>query len=351
MTSSRRGRLALTRIHSLKRRASLSRGAQLPALAALLLALAGCATTTPVPIDTAWVTEAPRDPDAPRVLAVVAHPDDDVAFAGLMYKTATHLGGFADVCVLTNGEGGFKYATLAESIYGLDLTDEAVGRHELPAIRRAEMVDGARVMNVRRVMFLRQQDHRYTTDELEILGEGAEIWDVDGVRETIAVILREGDYDFLVTFLPSEGTHGHHKSAALLALQAVESLEPSERPIALGRRFVRAGDPPSAPRGLAAWPITTPKAGADTFNFDRAQPFGYEGKLNYQIIVNWAIAAHRSQGTMQLFMGRDVGLENYAIYALNDDSAVEITRAFFARLAEPQFEAGSYGPSAGMKRR
>ena len=322
-----------------------------PALLAALLALAACATSTPLPVDIARVTAGPRDPAAPKVLVVVAHPDDDVAFAGVMYKNATHLGGFTDVCVLTNGEGGFKYSTLAESIYGLELTDEEVGRRELPAIRRQEMVDGARVMNVRRVLFLRQQDHRYTTDELEILGEGADVWDVTGVRETLASLMREGDYDFLLTFLPSEGTHGHHKSASLLALQAAERLEPDERPIALGVRFVRKDDPPGEPVGLAAWPITTPQPGAPTYDFDRTQGFGYEDKLNYQIIVNWAIAAHRSQGTMQLFMGRGSEIENYVLFALNPPGAEQQTAAWFERLAEPQFSPDTYGPSAGMKRR
>jgi len=310
------------------------------ALCALALALAACASPTPIPVDTAWVTPGPRDPSAPRVLAVVAHPDDDVAFAGVMYKTATYLGGLADVCVLTNGEGGYKYATLAESIYGLPLTQEDVGRRELPAIRRAEMVQGATVMNVRRVMFLRQRDHRYTTDEMEILGEGADVWDVDGVRDTLAQILRDGDYDFLLTFLPSAGTHGHHKSAALLALQAVTSLPPEQRPIALGVRFLRDADPSTPAQGLDGWPITTPLPDAPSFSFDRGQGFGHEGRLDYHIIANWAIAAHRSQGTMQLFMGRRGGgsdLENYVLFAFNPRSAIETTRAWFERLAEPQF--------------
>ncbi|MFT7464837.1 MAG: LmbE family N-acetylglucosaminyl deacetylase, partial [Pseudohongiellaceae bacterium] len=306
-----------------------------------LFVLGACTTTTLVPVDTAYVTEGPRDPNAPRVLAVVAHPDDDVAFAGLMYKNATHLGGLADVCVLTNGEGGFKYATLAESIYGLQLTDEDIGRRELPAIRRGEMVNGARVMNVRRVMFLGQRDHRYTTDEFEILGEGAEIWDVDGVRQTLAGIMRDGGYDFVVTFFPSEGTHGHHKSAALLALQAVESLPANERPITLGARFVRDGDPRSEPQSLPGWPITEAFAGAPTFDFQRSQGFGHQDKLNYNIIANWAIAAHRSQGTMQLFMGRGSDIENYVLFAHNPASAEAEASAWFERLAEPQFEARS----------
>ena len=323
-------------------------GATLARLA--LAALVGCAGPRPLAYEVAHVTDGPRDPGAPRVLAVVAHPDDDIAFAGVMYKNATHLGGCADVCVITNGEGGFKYATLAESIYGLELTDEAVGRRELPRIRRAEMADGARVMNVRDVYFLGQRDHRYTTDELEILGEGTSVWDTDGVRETIAALLRAHDYDFLLTFLPYEGTHGHHKAAVILALEALCSLPEDGRPIPLGVRFARKDEPPAAATGLAAWPITTPRADAEPFVFDRTQPFGHEGRLDYRIVVNWAIAAHRSQGTMQLGMGRASELESYVLYALAGDDASARTRAWFERLAEPQFADRTYGPSAGTPR-
>ena len=68
--------------------------------------------------------EAPR---GPRILCVVAHPDDEIAFAATLYQTALALEGACDVAVITNGEGGFKYSTLSEPIYGLELTEEAVG--------------------------------------------------------------------------------------------------------------------------------------------------------------------------------------------------------------------------------
>ncbi len=75
-----------------------------------------------------------------RVLVVVAHPDDDTDFVGAVYKLTHVLGGKADLCVVTNGEGGYRYATLAEPIYGLKLTQESVGRKALPAIRRISSI-------------------------------------------------------------------------------------------------------------------------------------------------------------------------------------------------------------------
>src|SRR5690606_36601702 len=65
-----------------------------------------------------------RSTKGPRVLAVLAHLDDEIAFGGTLYRTATHLDGACDVLTITNAEGGYKYSTLAEPLYGLDLTDE-----------------------------------------------------------------------------------------------------------------------------------------------------------------------------------------------------------------------------------
>ena len=72
------------------------------------------------------VTEV-QDDASPHILCILAHPDDETVFAGTLYKTATHLGGACDILLITNGEGGFKYSTLAERIYDLELTDELIG--------------------------------------------------------------------------------------------------------------------------------------------------------------------------------------------------------------------------------
>jgi len=53
----------------------------------------------------------------PKVLAVVAHPDDETQFAATLYKISHEMGGTVDVVMITNGEGGYKYSTLAEPIY------------------------------------------------------------------------------------------------------------------------------------------------------------------------------------------------------------------------------------------
>ena len=40
--------------------------------------------------------------------------------------------------------------------------------------------------------------------------------------------------------------------------------------------------------------------------FDKSIKFGYKNALSYKIIVNWEIAEHKSQGTMQLAMARQI---------------------------------------------
>src|SRR3954454_12902795 len=98
---------------------------------------------------------APMSPaPPPRLLLVTAHPDDETMFAGAVYQATHALGAQVDLVVLTHGEGGFRYATLAEPLYGLRLTDEAVARVHLPAIRKRELLGAARILGLRDCVFL-----------------------------------------------------------------------------------------------------------------------------------------------------------------------------------------------------
>ena len=81
----------------------------------------------------------------PRAWIVTAHPDDEVNFAVTVYKITHDLHGVVDLALVTNGEGGYKYSTLAESVYGLELTDEKVGRQYLPTIRKQELMAGGKI--------------------------------------------------------------------------------------------------------------------------------------------------------------------------------------------------------------
>src|SRR5258705_12935581 len=100
----------------------------------------------------------PARPASGRLLIVVAHPDDEYAFAATTYRLTRELGWTADQVVITNGEGGYRYSAPAEAVYGKKLANERDGRANLPAIRKEETVRAGTVIGVSRHYFLDQRD-------------------------------------------------------------------------------------------------------------------------------------------------------------------------------------------------
>jgi LmbE family N-acetylglucosaminyl deacetylase len=158
----------------------------------------------------------------PKVLIVTAHPDDETAFAATIYKVTHDLNGLADILLVTNGEGGYKYSTLAEDIYGRELTDEQSGRKALPTIRKKELMAGGEYIGLRDYYFMDQKDTGYTLDADSVLNI---VWDTSIVIRKIKELHGKNNYDYVFTLLPVQGTHGHHKAASILALRAVKSME------------------------------------------------------------------------------------------------------------------------------
>lgn len=261
-----------------------------------------------------------------KILCIVAHPDDEVAFAATIYKVTHDLKGSVDVTTITNGEGGYRYSTLAEPIYCLNLTDETIGKTYLPNIRKEETLRAAKILGVRRYHFLDQKDTGFT----ENLDQGFLcVWNLPWVKEFLLRRLKEGEYDFVFTLLPHASTHAHHKAATLLALQAVSELDSVVKPIILA-----VDTPVNEPRSfseLPGYPLTKIREGIPLFKFHKLQPLGYQGKLNYQVIVNWVIAEHKSQGALQLLMNKG-STENFYFFNLNSENAIDKTRQFFGSL-------------------
>lgn len=260
----------------------------------------------------------------PKVLMVTAHPDDDALFSASIFKITRLLDGVADLALMTNGEGGYKYSTLGNYIYGKELDKEDTGRQYLPGIRKKELMAGGDIVGIRNYFFFDQKDFYYTLD----INETLEKWDTDLIVDRLERIIEEGDYDFMFLMLPHEGTHGHHKASAVLALRALDRLPENERPIAL-ETFIRRGedDPGVEFSMLEDFPLT--KVIPDvTFEFNRNQTFGFDERLNYNIITNWVIAEHKSQGTMQLLMTTGA-IEQYWYPEINGKENIEKTRTFF----------------------
>ena len=261
-----------------------------------------------------------------------------------MYALSHLLGAQVDLAVLTRGEGGYRAATLAEPIHGLKLTDPEVARVHLASIREQELRAAARILGLHECFFLGQPDAGFTVDASAPAGEG---WDTDFIRRRLRELLFEGRYGFVFVMLPLPLTHTHHRASALLALEVVASLAPGDRPLVLGasghtrRKDVAEENRQGFPipevegfsyAGMKDQPLTEVHPGA-VFEFDRTRRFGFRGRLDFNIVVDWAIAEHKTQGVMQLRQGA-IELERYWYFALNPEAGLARVRSLFAQLAE-----------------
>lgn len=232
-----------------------------------------------------------------KTLLVVAHPDDEYYFAATVYRMAVQLGATVDELVITNGEGGFRYSTLAEPYYRKSLTVEVIGRKELPAIRRREAIDAGKILGIRKHFFLGQKDARFTTDEEEA---PSYYWNSAFITSKIEMLVKREHYSYIFALLPRSTTHGHHQAATVLAATAIQVLPQNLRPVLLGFDTDAAIFVPTP--AVARTQKWTP---AYAYAFDRNASFGFQNALSYQIIVSWMIAAHKSQGLLQTWCGKD----------------------------------------------
>ena len=306
----------------------------------LMVALLTCATATSATAtqNGASPPELARKPM--RVLLVVAHPDDEYEVAGTVYRISKELSGTVDQVILTDGEAGYRYSSLATPYYGVDLTNEAVGRARLPGIRKEEARRAGRILGIQHQWFLNEKDDRFTLDAGESLHSS---WHEQRILRFLHQRLSKGHYDFVFVLLPSEQTHGEHKAASILALEAVELLPSGHRPVVLGAQ-AGGGDPaPYTP--MRGYSLTATDSPRPQFQFDRNTRFGYRESLSYQIVVDWVIAEHKSQGLFQTRCEQD-RFENFWLFTVNRTSATGETESLFAavtRQPEPAREIGIAG--------
>lgn len=274
-----------------------------------------------------------------KVLLVTAHPDDDALYTGTVYKITHFLKGKVDLALVTDGQGGYKYSTLAESIYHLKLTNEKIGRQYLPAIRKQELMNGGKIVGIRNYFFLDQPDKRYTQSVKEVFTSH---WDTTFVKSRLYHILEKGHYGFVFVMLPTLHTHGAHKGSAIMAMRAVLEMKPQNRPVVLAATVVSKDNTAKFHFSeLPGYPVTKINPAAPVFTFDRTQSFGYLNRLNYKIIVNWVIAAHKSQGTMQLLMNRG-DIEQYRYLAFNNPEDIPETQKLFDEVQKANFPPVTY---------
>jgi LmbE family N-acetylglucosaminyl deacetylase len=265
----------------------------------------------------------------PRVLIVVAHPDDESCFSATVYEITHNIGGSVDQLIITNGEGGYRYSLLAEGYYHEPLTDEAVGRAMLPEIRKKEVLEAGDILGIRTHFFLDQRDVRYTLDIDEVLTQH---WNAPLVLEEVKDRLEAGKYDFVFTLFPSADTHGGHKAATITALNAVAELQ-GDKPVVLGCQDADSkSTTPLDWTGFksAQHPYTI---GTQRYTVDRDVTFGYNNVMNYQIIANWVIAAQKSQGAFQMGVNQ-IDKEQFAILNLATPSDATKADQLFHSLSD-----------------
>jgi len=272
----------------------------------------------------------------PSILVVTAHPDDELMFSATLYRITHALEGTVDISVMTDGAGGYRFSTLSESIYRRELTDPDVAKEYLPAIRKRELMASGALAGVRNYFFHEQPDLGVTENQDSILGF---VWDREFVGERLDYILAKGDYDFVFTHLPIKPFHAHHKSATILAIEAVHRMPPVERPVILGsftdRYYKETVDSYSQ---LEGHPLTKVFE-VGPFIFDRATSFGFDDRLNYSIIYNWMVGEYKSQGFQQMLMDDPAkpAVEQFWVFEMNGRDAIVRAEALLKQVRSAPF--------------
>ena len=277
----------------------------------------------------------------PKVLLVVAHPDDESECAAFLYRVTHELRGVVDQVVVTNGEAGMQYAAPVQAYYGVPLSADH-GRKHLARIRRRELLRACRILGVRHNYFLDQNDTGFTFD----LNAGYQAWDVVRVRQRLQALLERSEYNMVVTLLPASDTHGHHQTVALLTLEAVAQIELGKRPAVLGVRTATGQNCQHDFAELPGYPLTRTTSSAPLWTFDRRAPLGGHKALDYSIVVNWIIAEHKSQGMFQMEYGRRT-TEDFWLFEVSGASGVAKWRSFMDAI--PTWEVPNGGSAPAMK--
>jgi N-acetylglucosamine malate deacetylase 2 len=283
--------------------------ALLPSRKEFLLALAGGALLPPI---------ATAQTERGKLLIVTAHPDDEYVFAAATYRLVRECGWIADQVVITNGESGYRYATLAETFYGVSLADTSEGRANLAEIRKREARNAGKILGIRQHYFLDQRDLGFDTNAASADSGN---WDRTYLRTFLSDRLSRERYDVVFTLLPIAQTHGHHRAATLLALEAASSLA-GPSPMLFGAEPRGKDEAPFTFSGLPGEPLTRTLQAAPALVFDREAAFGHRKSLNYQIIANWLIAEHKSQGLFQKDYGQH-RFEQYWLFAAGGHTAFQ----------------------------
>jgi hypothetical protein len=155
-------------------------------------------------------------------------------------------------------------------------------------------------------------------------------------------VMSKTKYDYVFCLIPDPATHGGHKAATILALRTIKELPAEQRPVILGGTVTSFSDTSKTTfEQLKNYSETKIKKDAPVLQMDRTAKFGYRNMLNYKVIVNWEIAEHKSQGTMQLGMNQG-DIEKFYYFDINADEQLEKTKKLFEELKTVPYKAKTY---------
>lgn len=275
----------------------------------------------------------------PKVLVVQAHPDDETTFPVILYKITHELNGLIDLALMTDGQGGFLNSLFAAQYYNINLTDSVIARQYLPAIRKREILNAGKILGIRNFFFFDQKDDHFSQNAKPYIS-GAK-WDIPMAEKKLDQILANTNYDFVIVLLPFPEQHGHHQTASLLALRAVQRLTGKPKPIVLGGQLM---DEPELKTfkfdQLSGYPETKILKNAPVFTFDRLAPFGFYNLESYMIVADWVNSEYKSQGDIQNNYIHKYALETFWYFDMNGKTGVSKVENLFQQLKSTGFKPG-----------
>lgn len=272
----------------------------------------------------------------PDVLVVQAHPDDETSFPIILYKITHDLKGTVDLAQITDGQGGFNGSELGSVYYGFNLVDSTVGRSQLPRIRKKEVMAAGDIMGIRQYFFFDQPDDYYKLDPLPYVN-GIK-WDTAFITHKLDQILNAKHYDFIITMFPFPGQHGHHKTAIIEALRALQRYKGNNKPIILAGSTYK-DEKPEEFTMLDGFPETIMKKNAPVYFIDVATHFGIGKQVSYKTVAQWVIAEYKSQGEMQENDTYKGDKETFRLFNINDDAAIKKANELFEQLHKSGYSA------------
>ena len=172
-------------------------------------------------------------------------------------------------------------------------------------------------------------------------------WDTEWVIGRFQHTLQRGNgaggYDLMLVLLPSVRSHGHHTASGLLALVAIDRLQRANStdvkiPTVLGGSEFVLYEPPTYPENQFA-KISAVRTDLE-FRFNLRWKTIDLPMVDYQTVLLWMAAEHKSQGTLvdELLNEYHRDYEQYFYFSINDrddeETRLPIIQNLFTQLVE-----------------